>query len=135
MGWGTSFLKSIYLNRQTYTSVYQVEDEIQEIESEIERIKSRIKMYASANIKDLVSIELNDDPIFTTEVKVDLLLNEYQENLNKLKDLIYYKEYLKEKETKFRELKMELKNSVRIIFTKKLPFIGFGKGVIVIKLK
>lgn len=135
MGWGTSFLKSIYLDRQTYTSVYQVEDEIQEIESEIERIKSRIKMYASANIKDLVSIELDDDPILTTEIKLEELFNEYQENLNKLKDLIYYKEYLKEKETKFKDLKMELKNSVKIIFTKKLPFIGFGRGVIVIKIK
>lgn len=137
MAWGTDFLKSIYLDRQIFNTVYELNDEIADLEEEVNRIKSRIKMFAAANIKDLVQIELDDDPIFTTEIKVNELLKEYEENLKKLVNLYHYKEYLEQKNEKLKDSKLQhRRNSIRVTFSKMIGFyIGFGKNTIVIKFK
>ena len=57
MGWGTAFNTEIYLNRKIFNHKYEVEDEIQQNEKYILDSITKLKMFVSANPRDIVDIE------------------------------------------------------------------------------
>lgn len=96
MGWGTDFTINVYLNRQVYKTINDVEDKIKEEEEYIQTIKERLKMFASSNISDIVPNDWKDQPIDWLNTQIDDLLDEYNETKINLIQLGLYLEYLKE---------------------------------------
>lgn len=111
MGWGTDFNKDIYLNKQVYHGIKDVEETIQDLEDDIAKSKSELKMYAAANIKDLRADEC-DDVIGWLNIDVDVVLKDYEEAVTKLVNLRHYLEYLKEKEARNNRLNKFVKLSI-----------------------
>lgn len=54
MGWGTTFITDIYLNRQCFSNVYQVEEKIRENESAIQNLKQKLMMYVSSSPSEII---------------------------------------------------------------------------------
>ena len=87
MSWGIEFKADIYLSRQSYSSKDDVEDKIREIDKELNNCEAELKMYASANPKDIVP------PDFVEE-QVNWLNNRVNETLELYQDLLVYRHQL-----------------------------------------
>ena len=96
MGWGTDFTADIYLNRLTFSNVYELEDTIQNCKGEIEEHNRTLLMYASSNLKDIVPEEWKNEPMDFLRREVGKVLEELESEIRHLKDLEYYLQYLKE---------------------------------------
>lgn len=96
MGYGIDFKADIYLNRISIENKYQLEDMVQEKEKELITYKEQIMMFVSSNPKDIIPDDWKDEPIRFLQNEVDQIFEGYDENMNLLKDLYYYKEYLEE---------------------------------------
>jgi hypothetical protein len=101
MGWGTDFTADIYLSKETYGSIYELEDKIKEDEKYLEDINAKILMYASSNPKDLVPEDWKDEPINFIHFEVKKLLDELYETDMLLCRRYLYLEYLKEHNIEF----------------------------------
>lgn len=80
MGWGTTIKTEIYLSRMIFENRGLLEDEIEELEKTIERNKQEILMYCSANPKDIVPKDLDEEAIGFISNKVNDLLNDIEYN-------------------------------------------------------
>ena len=95
MGWGTDFTSNIYLNKQTYLNIYQVNDKIDELEEERDYYETKLHMYSSSNVKDIVPRDwMDDDPISWLQKEVSQILQELNEINVELYKLGLYKEFL-----------------------------------------
>ena len=63
MGWGTSFKTEIYLSKQIFSNVFELENKIEENEKSIEDAKKRIQMFVSASPRDIIDPEWKEQPI------------------------------------------------------------------------
>jgi len=95
MGWGTNFNIDIYLNRQIFSSKYEVEDKILELTKNIEDNKSKLKMYASSTPNDIKSDDC-DNIIDCISYDIDFIFNSIEEDLKNLFQLRLYSEYIEE---------------------------------------
>ncbi len=96
MAWGTDFTTDIYLSRETYTSRQEVINKIEELTDSINGYKTKLKMYASANLNDILPDEWNEDPISWLDVQLNDLFELYDEDTIKQYRLGLYLDYLKE---------------------------------------
>ena len=99
MSWGTDFTADMYLSRQKYDSIYEVEEKIEELRDCNQDIKERMLMMLLGGVN---SVNLNDcegnpcDGVDVLHNKFCELLNLYNENNGQIYDLTYYKKYLEE---------------------------------------
>ena len=94
MSWGINFISDIYLSRQSYSSKGEVEDRISELDKEIINCEATLKMYASANPKDIVPPDSIEDQIFWLNHQINETLESYQELLMDRYRVYLYLEYL-----------------------------------------
>lgn len=92
MGWGTEFKAEIFLNKQTYPTIQDVDIKIEELEEDNLCIRQTISMYSSANIKDLTDEE---GGTLTIE-QLQFILSNYFSTLEQNIVLIYQLKLLKE---------------------------------------
>ena len=79
MSWGTDFVAEIYLSRQTFSNIYEIESKIDSNNKHIESIKQRIMMYTSANPSELVPEDWEEDSILFLNQRVNELIEELEE--------------------------------------------------------
>jgi predicted DNA-binding protein YlxM (UPF0122 family) len=94
MSWGIYFKPEIYLSRQSYSSKGEVEDRINEINKEINNCEAELKMFASANPKDIVPPDSIEEQIFWLNDQINGSLDVYKELLADRHNLELYLEYL-----------------------------------------
>lgn len=105
MSWGTYFNAEIYLSREKYDNIYQLDEEIKSIEKDIQELRERLFMYCACgcngvNNKDYEDILTN--PVDAMYVEINSLLEQYNEDQGRLQLLYYLKEDWDEKENKFK---------------------------------
>ncbi len=84
MGWGTTFTPEIYLNRLSFDTKYDLEQEIEDIKDCLSNIEKRILMISAARPEDICGEEFKDEPLSAIQNEVTNLLEEYQEDMHKL---------------------------------------------------
>ena len=95
MGWGTDFTSNIYLNKQLFSNVFEVEDKVSELEDDKKYLETKLHMYSSSNVKDIVPRDwMDDDPISWLQKEVSQILQELNEINVELYKLGLYKEFL-----------------------------------------
>lgn len=87
MGWGTTFTTDIFINRQTFDSMYGVELAIKEYEDSIQYFEKRLMMLVAATPSGDIS-ELQDE--------VDEILDCLRHDIRNLEMLRIFKEHLEE---------------------------------------
>lgn len=97
MGWGTDFKADIYLNKQVFSSKFEVEDKIEELSKSIDDNKSILKMYASSTPSAIVPDELKEDTIGWLNNEINMVLDTLQEEIVERYNLKLYLEYLEKK--------------------------------------
>lgn len=78
MGWGTSFTSDIYLNRITFSSVYEIKEKILELKEEIITLKNSIYIIAGSTPKD-ICLSDEDDIVSKTSYEVKGILDSIDE--------------------------------------------------------
>lgn len=96
MSWGIDFTADIYLSKQSYRTVMEVKDRIDVLMREVQDYETTIKMYISANPKDIVAEEWKDDPIVWLKNQVDELFISIHENEVEIYKLGLYAEFLEQ---------------------------------------
>lgn len=96
MGWGTSFNTDIYLSRQIFHSKYELEDRIEQNKKWIENSIQKLKMYASANPKDIVDPEWKQEPINWLSNQIDDIMEGIEEFSYENYRLELYLDYINE---------------------------------------
>ena len=101
MSWGIDFTAHIFLSRQCYSeNVLVVQDEIDRLEKGCQKIKERMLMLVAGG-KSMVNMEDcggdGFEPIDILHSRFNNLLEQYDENQGKIQNLIYYKEYLEDR--------------------------------------
>ncbi len=102
MSWGIDFKADIFLSHISINSIVELEDLIKEKEQDIARYKESILMYASSSPKEITPEDWEEESINILQNQVNMIFVDYEETMNLLKDLYYYKEFL-EDETKIRK--------------------------------
>lgn len=98
MGWGTAFQCEIVINKEHYQSLYEVEDRIKDLEDFNSKLESEILMYASANPKDIVPKDWEDQAINFIKTEINAALEILKENNDLLFKLYLLKENFDKKE-------------------------------------
>lgn len=100
MGYGTSFTTGIYLNRQIFSSKFELEDRIKELEGYIESAKQELTAYAVATPRDIIAEKdesgYNQNPIDEVLRKVRDSFEWMEDNYRDLNLLYQYRQYLEE---------------------------------------
>lgn len=78
MGWGTSFKADMYISKKIFRNKHELLDEIEEIKADIDRTKTRLKMYAIANLKDIIEDDAN--PLHYCQYVIDDEIEEMLSN-------------------------------------------------------
>ena len=78
MGWGTSFKPELYISKQIYKDLDDLNYDIKELDDVIKSLEAKILMYASANPKDIVQKD-SDDIISDLQCSISILLDDYKE--------------------------------------------------------
>jgi len=94
MGWGTSFNTDIYLSRMTFTDVNDVNDKIYENRKYIKDLLSQIKMFGSANPKDIIPEDWKEEPMRWISNEIDSLMEQILDYENENLRLGLYADYL-----------------------------------------
>jgi len=100
MGFGTHFTIDIYLNRQIFSSRYEVDEKVKELEKFIEMAKQELLALAVATPKDVIT-EKNEDGY--VEHPLDQIMRRTRETFEWMEDnyrdlhkLYLFQEYLDE---------------------------------------
>lgn len=100
MGYGTLFTTEVYLNRQIFSSKYELEDRIKELEGYIESAKRELTAFAVSTPKDVIAEKNEDDYV---ENPIDHILRRtaeifewMEDNYRELNKLYQFQEYLDE---------------------------------------
>ena len=100
MGYGTAFTTEIYLNRQIFSSRYELDERVKVLESHIESAKRELTAFAVGTTKDIMA-EKNEDGY--VENPIDQILRRTREifewmedNYRELNRLYQFQEYLDE---------------------------------------
>jgi len=92
--WGTNFKTDIFLKRISFSYDSEVDDKIEEISEDIQKLKEKINMYVSANVKDLIPLDWQEEPITFIQMKISEIWEELEAQYSLLYKLNLYKEYL-----------------------------------------
>lgn len=98
MGYGTAFTAEIYLNRQIFSSRYELDEKIKELEGYIEDSKRELTALAVSTPKDVMAEKNSDGYI---ESPIDQILRRtteifewMEDNYRRLYGLYQFQEYL-----------------------------------------
>jgi len=98
MSWGIDFKADVYLARQDYgENQFQVQDKIDELKKDLTDIEAKLKMFASANPKDIVPDDWKEEKIRWISKEVDELMENYRECSSLVDKLYLYHDYLNSK--------------------------------------
>lgn len=105
MSWGIYFNAELYINKERYDNIYQLDAEIQSTEKEVQSLRERLLMYCACgcngvNHKDCEDNSVN--PVDAMYVEINSLLEQYNEEQGRLQLLYYLREDWDEKENKFK---------------------------------
>ena len=81
MGWGTYFKPEIYISREKYSSIDEVNTEIKDINKSIAGYETKLKMFAIGNIPDILPEEGKEDPIFYTNNEISQIVEMLNEDI------------------------------------------------------
>lgn len=81
MSWGTDFTTDIFLTRQSFSNLYELENKIEDNNKLISSIKSRIMMYGSSSPSELIPEDWEEDAINFIAQRIEELFEEYEEVL------------------------------------------------------
>ena len=100
MGYGTAFTTEIYLNRQIFSSRYELDERVRELEGYIESAKRELTAFAVGTPRDIMA-EKNEDgyvenPIDQIMRRVAETFDWMGENYGELNRLYQFQEYLDE---------------------------------------
>lgn len=102
MGWGTSFMRDLYISRKLFRNMYELNNEIEELGQYLNNIKTKILMYAIGDPKSFNNMgENQDSTIDSVFYNVTELLYEYEDCLFQHDLLIMYKESIEEGTSEF----------------------------------
>jgi len=79
MSWGTDFVADVYLSRQAFHNIYELESKIKDNEKIIESVKHRLMMYTSANPSELIPEDWEEDSINFLAQRIEELLEELED--------------------------------------------------------
>lgn len=96
MSWGTTFACDIFLIRQRFENYGQLERAIEEKEDDIAQVEGLLKMYVSANPRDVAPDEWKDDPIGYLHMEIDSRLHDLSEYHKELSDLRHFARVVEE---------------------------------------
>lgn len=98
MGWGISFTPEVFISKESYNSIIEIEDTIREIEEQQVQISAILKMWAAACPSDIINCDDDDCGHIMTTLHgiIDEELTSYKENFYKLFTLRLLLEYLQE---------------------------------------
>lgn len=96
MGWGIDFKADIFLSKQSFSSIQELEHKIEETESFIESCRKELCMYAIANPKDIIPEDWKEDSIVFIKMKIDEVVDYIIENTELLSKLYLLKEVAQE---------------------------------------
>lgn len=94
MSWGIDFSADIFLSHISISSEGELDDLIKEKEQDIVRYKEAILMYVSSSPREITPEDWKEESINFLQNQVNTIFVDYDETMNLLKDLYYYKEYL-----------------------------------------
>lgn len=98
MGWGTDFTASIYLNRETYNNIWEVEQKIEELEEDLNIINKTLISTSS-----MTPIKEDEDSMFDLARElirnIDEILEWYKETAVRIYKLNLYLEKLKDNQS------------------------------------
>jgi hypothetical protein len=94
MGWGINFTTDIYLSRTSFNDRQEVLDKISENEIEIRKLVEQIKMFAIANVRDIVPEDWKEEPVLWISLGIDGLMEQISEIEWENVRLHYYEEFL-----------------------------------------
>lgn len=97
MGWGTSFKTDIYLSRIIFNNKIELEDKIKENKEYISKLIQKLKMFASANPKDIIDLEWKEEPINWISNQIDNLMESIEEFSYENYRLELYLDYINDK--------------------------------------
>lgn len=98
MGYGTAFTTEIYLNRQIFSSRYELDARVKELEGYIESAKRELLAFAVATPRDIIA-EKNEDgyvenPIDQIMRRTSETFEWMEDNYRELNKLYQFQEYL-----------------------------------------
>lgn len=105
MGYGTYFTAEIFINQEKYDNIHQVKSEIEYINANIQSIRERIMMYCASGCSGVNSMDCENNllnPVDAMHSELSGLFEYYDEQQNRLYDLILLCEDWDEKEGKFK---------------------------------
>lgn len=78
MGWGHAFTADLYISKEMFRTIYEIEEKIRDTEDSINRTKSRLKMYAISTLKDVITNEIQpiDYCDYTIEEEINDMLDD-----------------------------------------------------------
>ena len=92
MSWGIEFNTDIYINKLHFSTLQQLDDLINDLETNNNIYKGEILMFAAATPRDITPE--GEEPIFFIKNRIDVLLEEIENNCKLLVDLYHYKEFI-----------------------------------------
>ena len=98
MGWGTDFKADIYLNKQLYYTMSELEEAIQEREEDIQRAREMLLMMAVARPNDLATED--QEPLYAIRNMVNDHLEMIEDSIRDLLNLKAYKQAIEEGKAK-----------------------------------
>lgn len=93
---GTSFKTDIYLRGGYFSSKYEVKDKIKENQKYIQMSIEKLKMFVSANPKDIIDPEWKEEPINWLSNQIDDLIETIEEFSQENFRLYLYLNYIDE---------------------------------------
>lgn len=104
MSWGTTFEAEVFLSRESYDSIYQVESAIEEVRDDIKKARERILMYAAGGCNGVSHNDSDGAPINPIEAlynELNAWLELYDDYNLRLYKLLLLKDDWNEQEKKF----------------------------------
>ena len=98
MGWGISFTPEIYISRERFDNVEEINDKIEELTASVNDSKQEISMLVLATPKDIMPVDEEDpmDPTSYLQVKLNEIFEYMEENQYKLTLFRMLKEHIEE---------------------------------------
>lgn len=100
MGYGTAFTTEIYLNRQIFQNLYELDERIKEVEGYIESAKKELLALAVSTPKDVIAEKdesgYPQNPIDEVLRKTSEIFEWLEDNYTELHKLYQYRQYLEE---------------------------------------
>ena len=90
MSWGTDFTTKIYLNREVYRSIYEIDDAISNIKESLQSNTEALIILAASNFKDIK--DEDEDIIWGLRNRVKEIVESIREGEVRLYKLLLYKE-------------------------------------------